>query len=98
MPPTTIRAEYWVMRVFRHQHGRMAGRPVRMEHMTIAAQIAAMASMHAGLVVVLPDGSLAEPCEVFEDQIEAEKHRRVLQDRMEREDFRLVLNADCLTD
>lgn len=85
----TPKAEYWVMRVLLHQ-----GRPVQLSMMTPGALLATTMAVNAGTLAMLPDGSICEPVEVFDDEPLAHEHRRTLMERHPGTDFRVVLNAD----
>ena len=88
------RVEYWVMRVMLHQ-----GRPVQLslDSMSPGAYVATLALVNTGSLATLPDGSIVEPVEVFESEVEAHAHRERLRHQYPREDFRVVLNADVTT-
>jgi len=86
--------EYWVMRVMLHQ-----GRRVQLDIMSPGAAIATLALVNTGDLAMLPDGSIAEPMEVFEGvnaELRAHAHREELQKKNPREDYRVILNADDL--
>lgn len=53
----------------------------------------ATAKPSAGFVM-LPDNSIAEPVEVFDDELQAHAHREVMRKRHPGEDFRVILNSD----
>lgn len=81
--------EYWVMRVMLHQ-----GRPVKYEQMDLLTNLSTRALVSAGDLAMLPDGSIAEPVEVFDDEMAAHAHREKLRRDNPREDFRVIINAD----
>lgn len=88
------RTEFWVMRVMLYQ-----GRPVQLslDSMTPGAYVATQALVNTGSLALLPDGSIAEPVEVFDVELEAHAHRERLRRQYPGEDFRVVLNADVTT-
>jgi len=78
------------MRVWLHQ-----GRPVQLDLMTPGARIACEVAIAAGSLCMLPDGSICEPVEVFDDdEAAAHEHRRRLVEKYPDVDFRIVMNAD----
>lgn len=82
--------EYWVMRVLLHQ-GRV---PVQLDMMSPGAYVATQALIASGSLAMLPDGSICEPVEVFDDEPAAHAHRAKLAEKHPGEDFRVILNAD----
>lgn len=78
------------MRVMLHE-GRQ---PVQLDMMTPGAYVATQALIAAGSLAMLPDGSICEPVEVFEDEEAAHAYRLALLKKHPREDFRVILNAD----
>ena len=82
--------EYWVFRVMLHQ-GRV---PVQLSMMTPGAYVATLALITAGSLALLPDGSICEPVEVFDNEPDAHAYRELQAEKHPGEDFRVVLNAD----
>jgi len=56
----------------------------------------AMALVVKGDLCCLPDSCIAEPVEVFSDQLAAEAHREKLAADMPSHDFRVVLNTNMV--
>ncbi len=81
--------EYWVMRVMLHR-----GKPAELTNMTPGAQVAVLALINTGAYALLPDHSIAEPVEVFDNEADAHEHREQLLRRYRTEDYRVILNAD----
>jgi len=77
------------MRVLLHQ-----GVPVQLDLMTPGARIACEACIMTGTLAMLPDGSIAEPVEVFDAEEMAHEHRRQLVVKHPGVDFRVVISAD----
>lgn len=88
-----INTEYWVMRVLLHQ-GPQGATPVQLDMMTPGAQLATRACIATGTLVMLSDGCICEPTEVFEFEADARTHRQALLDKFPGNDFRIVMNAD----
>jgi hypothetical protein len=78
------------MRVLLHQ-GRV---PVQLSMMTPGAFIATTALIASGSLACLPDGSICEPVEVFDQEPDAHTHRAQLAAKHPGEDFRVIMNAD----
>lgn len=86
-------AEFWVVRRWRkYVDGRYW--PVRLDEMTPTAKIATIAMLNQGKLVIMPDDTIGEPVEVFEDEKSAAAHREVLTRRHPGEEFRVLLNVD----
>lgn len=84
-PPIT---EYWVMRVMLHQ-----GRKVQLDLLTETSRATVQVEIDRGALALLPDGSIAEPVEVFSDELDAHAHREALRKKHPDEDFRVILNS-----
>lgn len=82
--------EFWVFRVLLHQ----GKQPVQLDMMTPGAYLATQALIAAGSLAMLPDGSICEPVEVFDDEASAHAYREALRKKHPEEDFRVILNAD----
>lgn len=88
-----MKLEFWVMRVLLHR-GRVGGRrAVRIEDMDAHAAVATLALVSTGDLCCLPDGSIAEPMEVYVSELEAHSARERLRTDRPHEDFRVVLNS-----
>jgi len=81
--------EYWVMRVMLHQ-----GRRVQLDMMRPGAFIATIALVNTGDLVMLPDGSIAEPVEVFGVEMDAHARREKLMRDNPGSDYRVILNGN----
>lgn len=88
--------EWWVMRVWTRWHeGKRY--VVHYDDCSAAVKITIGAALALDKVVVLPDGSIAEPVEVFDGvdgQVNAFARRELLLRAHPGEDFRVVMNAD----
>lgn len=89
--------EFWVMRVWtRWVDGRRYA--VHYGDCSAAVQIAINAGIALGKLVVMPDGRVCEPVEVFdgiEGQLDAEARRQKEALAHPHEEFRVVMNADA---
>lgn len=83
-----VKNEYWVMRVMLHQ-----GRKVQLELMTPTSRATIQVAIDKGALAMLPDNSIAEPVEVFADEVDAHAYRETLRKKHPDEDFRVILNA-----
>jgi hypothetical protein len=70
------------------------GRPVQLSMMSMAAQVTTLALVNTGSLVQLPDGSIAEPVEVFAVETDAHAHREQVRRDNPREDFRVIASLD----
>lgn len=86
--------EFWVLRALLHQHGKARGRPVNLDHCTPASMVAVLALVNTGDYVLLPDGTICEPVEVYVSQVDAEAEREKLALTYPAEDFRVIMNLD----
>jgi hypothetical protein len=84
------------MRVLLHERGTRFGRPVQLSlaHMSPGALVATAALVNTGDLALLPDGSIAEPVEVFDREVDAHAHREKLMRDCPGQDFRVILNSD----
>lgn len=90
MTAATVRApEFWVVRVLLHQ-----GRRVQLSMMSPGAYVATVALITAGELMMLPDGSIAEPVEVRDAELDAHALREQLLRDNPGSDYRVVMNAD----
>jgi hypothetical protein len=83
-----MKSEYWVMRVLLHQ-----GRKVQLDLLTPTSRAEVEVQLGNGKLAQLPDGSIAEPVEVFEEEIPAHAHREQLRRKHPNEDFRVILST-----
>lgn len=83
------------MRAVLHQKGRRQGTAVTLDDCTPASFVAVLALVNAGDYCLLPDGTICEPVEVFEHQLDADAHAAKLAKQMPAEDFRVVMNLDA---
>lgn len=81
------------MRVLLHQ-GPRGCVPVQLDMMTPGARIACEVCINTGTLAMLPDGSIAEPVEVFDTDVEAREHRTQMLAKWPELDLRIILNAD----
>lgn len=77
------------MRVLLHQ-----GRKVQLDLLTPTSRADVQVNIDNGKLAVLPDGSIAEPVEVFDEELPAHSHREKLRAKHPGEDFRVILNGD----
>lgn len=77
------------MRVLMHR-----GRAVQLELLSESSRAQITTSVESGRLALLPDNSIAEPVEVFDDETEAHLHREAMRKKHPHEDFRVVLNSD----
>lgn len=80
--------EFWVMRVLLHQ-----GRKVQLDLLTDTSRASVQVALDRGALALLPDGSIAEPVEVFSDELEAHAYREALRKKHPSEDFRVIMNG-----
>ena len=79
------------MRVLLHQ-GRV---PLQLSLLTDTSKADVMVLVDNGKLAVLPDGCIAEPVEVFDnDEESAHAYREVLRRKHPAEDFRVVAQSD----
>lgn len=83
-----MKPEYWVMRVMLHQ-----GRKVQLELMTATSRATIQVQLDRGALAMLPDNSIAEPVEVFDDEVDAHAYRETLRRKHPDEDFRVILST-----
>jgi hypothetical protein len=76
------------MRVMLHQ-----GRKVQLELLTETSRATIQVAIDRGALAMLPDNSIAEPVEVFEDELDAHAYRETLRRKHPAEDFRVVLST-----
>jgi hypothetical protein len=76
------------MRVMLHQ-----GRKVQLELLTETSRATLQVALDRGALTVLPDNSIAEPVEVFEDEVDAHAYRETLRKKHPNEDFRVILST-----
>lgn len=69
------------------------GRKVQLELLTDTSRATLQVAIDRGALAVLPDNSIAEPVEVFEDEVDAHAYRETLRRKHPDEDFRVILNA-----
>lgn len=84
-----MNVEYWVMRVILHH-----GRKVQLDLLQPTERAEVTARLDNGALVMMPDASIAEPVEVFSDELEAHAHREAMRKKHPAEDFRVILNGD----
>jgi hypothetical protein len=84
--------EFWVVRVLMHKPKRT---PVRIEDMTAAAALTTLALVNTGDLCCLPDGSIAEPVQVFDHELDAHAHAVKLRADFPSADFRVLLSTDA---
>lgn len=82
------------MRVLIHNGPRGAVQLTLDVAMTLPARVAVNACIATGKLAVLPDNTIAEPVEVFEDESEARAYMGIMKRNHPSTDFRLVMNAD----
>lgn len=83
-----VKPEYWVMRVMLHR-----GRKLQLDLLTDTSRATVQAAIDRGALALLPDDSIAEPVEVFDDELQAHAHREALRKKHPAEDFRVILNS-----
>lgn len=85
--------EWWVMRAVLHDVTRER---VQLTMFPAGSTLhdAIVAKVDAGDFALLPDSTICEPIEVFDDEPSAHAHRAKLQAAHPAEDFRVILNAD----
>jgi len=86
------------MRALLHRKGPAKGHPVNIEDCTPAAFVAVLAVVNTGEFAMMPDGTICEPVEVFELQLDAQAHAAELKKKHPGEDFRVIINMDALRD
>ncbi len=84
--------EYWVMRVMLHQ-----GRKIQLDLLTETSRATVQVALDKGALAMLPDNSIAEPVEVFAEELDAHAYREALRKKHPNEDFRVIMNADTTT-
>jgi hypothetical protein len=77
------------MRVLLHQ-----GRTVQLSLLTPTSRATIQTGLDSGSLAMLPDNAIAEPVEVFDDEIKAHEHREIMRRKHPGEDFRVILNAE----
>jgi hypothetical protein len=80
------------MRVMLHQ-----GRKVQLELMTATSRATIQVALDRGSLAMLPDNSIAEPVEVFDDELDAHAYRETLRKKHPDEDFRVILSTGGIT-
>lgn len=76
------------MRVMLHQ-----GRKVQLDLLTETSRATLQVALDRGALAVLPDNSIAEPVEVFEDELDAHAYRETMRKKHPAEDFRVVIST-----
>lgn len=84
-----MKTEFWVMRVLLHQ-----GVKVQLDLLTPSSRAQIVGAIDKGALALLPDSSIAEPVEVFDDEHQAHVYRETLRKKHPAEDFRVILNGD----
>lgn len=95
--PALVRHEYWVMRVLMHNGPRGARQLTLDVAMSLPARVAVTACIASGKLAVLPDDTIAEPVEVFDDEMEARRHKERLQAAHPSTEFRIVMSVETPT-
>lgn len=92
-----VKAEFWVMRVLLLDGVIGAKRPIKFGELTDESKRLMTAAVQAGKLCILPDGCIAEPVEVFDDDEERAHAFRVSVAMMHpADDFRVVMNVGGL--
>ena len=85
-----VKPEYWVMRVLYHNGAQLSLDAA--SALPIASQV--LSCIERGSLALLADNVIAEPVEVFDNELEARAHREQLIAKHPSTDFRVILNAD----
>lgn len=86
-----MKQEYWVMRVMLHQGKRVQ---LSLDFMTAPAMAATVALINLGEYALLPDNSIAEPVQGFDEECDSHALREKLARENPAEEFRVVMTMD----